>query len=63
MQKKEQELIPIDDTIYVREAHYYMPYYELDAIVAFIRRHEWEDIPDSIKDNLHKYEEFLIDNL
>lgn len=63
MQKKEQELIPIDETIYVREAHYYMPYHELDAIVAFIRNHEWEDIPESIKDNLSKYEDFLTDNL
>lgn len=63
MSKKEYELIPINETFYVREAHYDMSYHELDAIVAFIRNHEWEDIPESIKDNLPKYEDFLVDNL
>ena len=31
-----------------------MPYNELDDIVAFVRNHEWEDIPESIKDHLEK---------
>lgn len=53
-----------DDFVFeAREAKYDMPYHELDDIVAFIRNHEWEDIPDSIKDHLEKWEEFLTDNL
>ena len=53
-----------DDFVFeAREEKYYMPYHELDDIVAFIRNHEWEDIPDSIKDHLEKWEEFLTDNL
>ena len=53
-----------DDFVFeAREAKYYMPYHELEDIVAFVRRHEWEDIPDSIKDYLEEWEEFLTDNL
>lgn len=55
--------IEIDETIYVQEAHYYMPYHELEDIVAFVRNHEWEDIPESIQDHLEKWEEFLTENL
>lgn len=57
------ELIPIDEAWIVKEAVYDMPYHELEDIVAFVRNHEWEDIPESIKDHLEKWEEFLIDNL
>ena len=53
-----------DDFVFeAREAKYYMPYHELEDIVAFVRNHEWEDIPDSIKDHLEKWGEFLADNL
>lgn len=55
--------IEIDETLYVQEAHYYMPYHELEDIVAFVRNHEWDDIPESIKDHLEKWEEFLVENL
>ena len=56
-------MIDIDETIYVREAVYDMPYHELDDIVAFVRRHEWDDIPESIKEHLEKWGEFLAENL
>ena len=36
---------------------------ELEDIVAFVRNHEWEDIPESIKDHLEEWEEFLVENL
>lgn len=55
--------IEIDETLCVQEAHYYMPYHELEDIVAFVRNHEWDDIPESIQDHLEKWEEFLTENL
>lgn len=60
---KKEELIPIDDIIFVKEAIYDMPYHELYDIVTFIRNHEWEDIPESIKDYLEEWEEFIAENL
>lgn len=57
------ELIPIDEVWLVEEAVYDMPYHELEDIVAFVRNHEWEDIPESIQDHLEKWDEFLADNL
>ena len=30
---------------------------------AFVRNHEWDDIPESIQDHLEKWEEFLVENL
>lgn len=56
-------MIDIDEIIYVEEAVYRMPYHELDDIRAFVRNHEWEDIPESIKDHLEKWEEFLVEYL
>lgn len=56
-------MIDINETFYVEEAVYRMPYHELDDIVAFIRNHEWEDIPESIKDHLYKWDEFLAEYL
>lgn len=56
-------MIDIDETFIVNESKYRMPYHELDDIVAFVRNHEWEDIPESIKDHLEKWEEFLTENL
>lgn len=53
----------INETFYVEEASYDMPYHELSDIVSFIRNHEWDELPESIKDNLEKWEEFLIYNL
>ena len=56
-------MIEIDEVWVLPESQYMMPYHELDSIVAFVRNHEWEDIPESIKDHLEKWEEFLVDNL
>lgn len=56
-------MIDINETFYVKEAVYSMPCHELSDIQAFVRNHEWEDIPESIKEHLEKWEEFLIDNL
>lgn len=56
-------MLEIDEITYVKEAIYYMPYHELDDIRAFVRNHEWDDIPESIKDHLEKWEEFLAENL
>lgn len=44
------------------EPEYKMPYSELDDIRAFVRRHEWEEIPESIKDYLEKWDEWLYEN-
>lgn len=57
------ELINVDEEFIVKESTYIMPYHELSDIVAFVRNHEWEDIPESIKDHLEKWEEFLVENL
>ena len=56
-------LINVDEEFIVEESRYNMPYHELDDIVAFVRNHEWGDIPESIKDHLEKWEEFLVENL
>lgn len=56
-------MIDINETFIVEESTYCMPYHELDDIRAFVRNHEWEDIPESIQEHLEKWEEFLIDNL
>ena len=56
-------MIDINEIIYAKEAKYDMPYHELKDIVAFIRNHEWEDIPESIKDYLENWEYFLAENL
>lgn len=55
--------IDVNETFIAEEAIYIMPYHELDDIRAFVRNHEWEDIPESIKEHLEKWEEFLIENL
>jgi hypothetical protein len=55
-------MIDIDETFYAYESKYRMPYSELEDIVAFVRNHEWEDIPESIKDHLEEWEEFLAEN-
>lgn len=56
-------MLDINETFIPEESVYYMPYSELMDIVAFVRNHEWEDIPESIKDRLEEWEEFLVDNL
>ena len=56
-------LINVDEEFIAEESRYYMPYHELDDIVAFVRNHEWGDIPEGIKDHLEKWEEFLAENL
>ena len=45
------------------KAKYKMPYYELLDIVAFVLKHEWEDIPKTIKEHLKKWQDFLVKNL
>lgn len=55
-------MIDIDETFITYMSSYSMPYSELEDIVAFVRNHEWEDIPESIKEHLEKWEEFLTDN-
>ena len=56
-------MIDIDETFIAYESRYDMPYSELEDIVAFVKNHEWEDIPESIKAHLEKWEEFLVENL
>ena len=56
-------MIEIDEKIAVCESKYRMPYTELEDIVAFVLNHEWEDIPESIKEHLEKWQEFLTENL
>lgn len=56
-------MIDVYEIIYEKEATYNMSYHELDDIVSFVRNHEWEDIPESIKDHLQNWEYFLSENL
>lgn len=56
-------MIDINETFIDWESTYCMPYSELDDIVAFVRNHQWGAIPESIKDYLEKWEEFLAKNL
>lgn len=60
---KNKPLIPINKTFIAEESQYRMPYSELSDIVSFVRNHEWDDIPESIKDHLEEWEEFLAENL
>jgi hypothetical protein len=39
-----------------------MPYHELESIVAFILNFEQEDIPESIKEYMDKWQDFLVEN-
>lgn len=55
-------MLDIDEMITVSESTYCMPYSELDDIVSFVRNHEWADIPESIKDHLEEWENFLVEN-
>ena len=57
------EWVDVNETIYTKEALYDMPYHELSDIVAFVRNHEWNEIPESIQDYLETWEDFLVDNL
>lgn len=59
----DDKFIELNEGIYVQEAAYNMPYHELDDIRAFVRNHEWDEIPDNIKEHLNKWEDFLIENL
>ena len=42
---------------------YDMPYHELESVVAFILNFEQEDIPESIKEYMDKWQDFLAENL
>ena len=55
-------MIDIDEIIYVKEARYDMPYHELEDIVAFVKNHEWEEIPESIQEYLDRWQDFLAEN-
>ena len=44
------------------EAKYEMGIDELELVVAFVRNHEAEEIPQYIKELLDKWEEFLEEN-
>lgn len=55
--RKKCELMLVEESIYS------MSYHELDDIRAFVRNHEWDDIPESIKEYLPIWEEFLAENL
>jgi hypothetical protein len=52
--RKEVERMP--------EAKYEMSVDELELVVAFVRNHEAEEIPQYIKELLDKWEEFLEEN-
>ena len=56
-------MIDVNEKFAVYESKYRMPYHELEDIVAFVLNHEWEDIPESIKEHLEKWQEFLTENL
>ena len=56
-------MLDINETFIACESKYNMPYSELEDIVAFVRNHEWENIPESIKKHLEEWEEFLSENL
>lgn len=56
-------MIDINEILLHIKAKYNMPYYELLDIVAFVLKHELEDIPESIKEYLKKWEDFLAKNL
>ena len=51
-------MIDVNETFIAYESQYTMPYSELADIVAFVRNHEWEDIPESIKEHLENWEFF-----
>lgn len=63
LERRRAGMIEINENFIAEEAIYMMPYHELDDIRAFVRNHEWEDIPESIQEHLEKWEEFLVDNL
>lgn len=56
-------MLDINEKFIVCEAQYKMPYHELESIVAFLLNFEKEELPESIRENLHKYQDFLIDNV
>ena len=55
-------MFDIDETFIVYESRYDMPYHELESIVAFILNFEQEDIPESIKEYMDKWQDFLAEN-
>lgn len=60
------ELIPIDEIIFVKEAGLDVPYHEIKAVFDFIEsRVEFRRIntPPEVTEILQKWEEFLVENL
>jgi len=49
--------IEVDEVIFAKEAVYYMPYHELKAMVDYISNATC--LPDSISENLDKWNKFL----
>lgn len=56
-------MLDINETFIAYESRYDMPYHELESIVAFILNFEQEDIPESIKEYMDKWQDFLAENL
>lgn len=56
-------MLDINETFIAYESRYDMPYHELESIVAFILNFEQEDIPESIKEYMNKWQYFLAENL
>lgn len=56
-------MINVNYTDYETEATMMLTYNEIEYITAFIRSHEWQEIPDMVKEKiLPKMEEFLAEN-
>ena len=55
-------MLDINETFIAYESKYDMPYHELESIVAFILNFEQEDIPESIKEYMDKWQDFLAEN-
>ena len=55
-------MIDVNETYYAEEAQYSMPYHELEDIVRFLHKIGVSRLPQSIKDNVDKWEDFLAEN-
>lgn len=56
-------MIDINEAFIAYETKYDMLYHELEDIVVFVLNHEWEYLPESIKEHLEKWQDFLTENL
>lgn len=59
----EENMIDVNYTDYATKATMTLEYEEIEFLTAFIRSHEWQEIPDTVKGEiLPKMEEFLAEN-